>query len=95
MAIANGENDMDKNEVMKILEAAKDKNGEIPMRLVRQAFEKLSEPCENDPRADVYYLAEKIGIHRLYALVVELRGEPEPCKDAVSRQAAIDAEDSK
>ena len=33
------------------------------------------EPCD-DPRADVYYLTEKIGIHRLYALVVELRGEP-------------------
>ena len=46
------------------------------------------EPCD-DPRADVYYLAEKIGIHRLYALVVELRGEPEPCEDAVSRAAAI------
>ena len=42
------------------------------------------EPCD-DQRADVYYLAEKIGIHRLYALVVELRGEPEPCEDAVSR----------
>ena len=46
------------------------------------------EPCE-DPRADVYYLAEKIGIHRLYALVVELRGEPKPCEDAVSREDAI------
>ena len=33
--------------------------------------------CEDDPRADVYYLAEKIGIHRLYSLVVDLRGEPE------------------
>lgn len=47
MAIANGENDMDKNEVLKILETAKDKNGEVPMRLVRQAFEKLPEPCED------------------------------------------------
>ena len=45
-----------------------------------------TEPCD-DPRADVYNLAEKIGIHRLYALVVELRGEPEPCEDAVSREA--------
>ncbi len=45
MAIANGENDMDKNEVLKILETAKDENGEVPMRLVRQAFEKLPEPC--------------------------------------------------
>ena len=48
------------------------------------------EPCD-DPRADVYYLAEKIGIHRLYALVVELRGEPEPCEDAVSRKAVYEA----
>lgn len=47
MAIANGENDMDKNEVLKILEMAKDKNGEVPMRLVRQAFEKLPEPCSD------------------------------------------------
>ena len=47
------------------------------------------EPCD-DPRADVYYLAEEIGIHRLYALVVELRGEPEPCEDAVSREAVLD-----
>ena len=48
------------------------------------------EPCD-DPRADVYYLAEKIGIHRLYALVVELRGEPKPCEDAVSREAVYEA----
>lgn len=48
------------------------------------------EPCD-DPRADIYYLAEKIGIHRLYALVVELRGEPEPCEDTISRQQAITA----
>lgn len=47
MAIANGENDMNKNEILKILEKAKDKNGEVPMRLVRQAFEKLPEPCED------------------------------------------------
>ena len=43
------------------------------------------EPCD-DPRADVYYLAEKIGIHRLYALVVELRGEPEMCEDQAARR---------
>lgn len=51
----------------------------------------LSEPCEDDPRADVYYLAEKIGIHQLYALVVQLRGEPEPCEDAVSRAELLSA----
>ena len=45
----------------------------------------LSEAYEgDDPRADVYYLAEEIGIHQLYSLVVALRGEPEPCKDAVN-----------
>ena len=48
------------------------------------------EPCEDDPRADVYYLAEKIGIHQLYALVVQLRGEPEQCEDAVSRKDVLD-----
>ena len=47
------------------------------------------EENECDPRADVYYLAEKIGIHQLYALVVALRGEPEPCEDCVSREAVI------
>lgn len=33
--------------------------------------------AEYDPRQAIYYLAEKIGIHRLYALVVQLRGEPD------------------
>ena len=32
---------MDKKEILKILESAKDKNGDIPMKLVRQAFDKL------------------------------------------------------
>lgn len=36
---------MNKEDILKILEGAKDKNGDVPMRLVRQAFEKLSEPC--------------------------------------------------
>lgn len=31
---------------------------------------------EYDPTEEVYNLAEKIGIHNLYARVVELRGEP-------------------
>ena len=48
------------------------------------------QPCEDDPRADVYYLAEKIGINRLYTLVVALRGEPESCEDTISRQAVLD-----
>ena len=31
---------------------------------------------EYDPTEEIYNLAEKIGIHNLYARVVELRGEP-------------------
>ena len=38
---------MTKNEILKILENAKDKNGDVPMRLVRQAFEKLPIECED------------------------------------------------
>ena len=36
---------MNKEDILKILEGAKDKNGDVPMRLVRQAFEKLPESC--------------------------------------------------
>ena len=36
---------MNKEDILKILEGAKDKNGDIPMRLVRKAFEKLPEQC--------------------------------------------------
>jgi hypothetical protein len=38
---------MSKEEILKILEDAKDKNSDVPMRLVRQALEKLPEPCED------------------------------------------------
>ena len=31
------------DEILAILESAKDKNGDVPMRLIRQAFDKLSE----------------------------------------------------
>ena len=34
------------------------------------------EPSDIDAREAVYNLAEKIGIHQLFALTVELRGEP-------------------
>ena len=34
------------------------------------------EPTDIDAREAVYNLAEKIGIHQLFALTVELRGEP-------------------
>lgn len=42
-------NRMDKDKILSILETAKDKNGEVPMKLVRQAFDKLQEPiqCKN------------------------------------------------
>ena len=36
---------MNKEDILKILEGAKDKSGDVPMCLVRQAFEKLPEPC--------------------------------------------------
>lgn len=38
---------MDKKRILEILEGAKDDNGEIPMSLVRKAFEKIEEPCED------------------------------------------------
>ena len=38
---------MNKKEILKILEKAVDKNGDIPMRLVRQAFDKLPEECDD------------------------------------------------
>lgn len=61
------------------LDTEKDYNRMI--HLVRDTAPSVQqEPCD-DPRADVYYLAEKIGIHRLYELVVELRGEPELIPD--------------
>lgn len=36
---------MNKEDILKILEGAKDKNGDVPMRLVRLAFKKLPESC--------------------------------------------------
>lgn len=36
---------MNKEDILKILEGAEDKNGDVPMRLVRLAFKKLPEPC--------------------------------------------------
>lgn len=66
-----------------------DYSGVIAIEEAIQILSAQLEPHEDDPRADVYYLAEKIGIHQLYALVVELRGEPEPCVDAVNRELAM------
>ena len=36
---------MNKDKILEIFEGAKDENGEISMRLVRQAFEKLPKEC--------------------------------------------------
>lgn len=63
---------MDKNEVLKILEMAKDKNGEVPMRLVRQAFEKLPESCE-----DAISRQDAIDILDAYQVMIE-NGEENP-----------------
>lgn len=38
---------MEKSSLLDILESAKDENADIPMSLVRLAFEKLPEPCED------------------------------------------------
>jgi len=38
---------MNKKEILDILDNAKDERGAVPMRLVRTAFDKLSEPCED------------------------------------------------
>lgn len=38
---------MHKEKILEILENAKDGNGAVPMRLVRTAFDKLPEPCED------------------------------------------------
>lgn len=43
---------MNKKEILKILEKAVDKNGDIPMRLVRQAFDKLPEECDDTVSRD-------------------------------------------
>ena len=37
---------MDKKEILDILDNAKDERGAVPMRLVRQAFDKLVQPEE-------------------------------------------------
>ena len=38
---------MDKKEILDILDNAKDERGAVPMRLVRQAFDKLVQPEEH------------------------------------------------
>ena len=42
-----------------------------------------------DPVDLVRDLAERIGIHQLYAITVNLRGEPEPCEDCISRESVL------
>lgn len=75
---------MDKNEVLKILETAKDKNGEVPMRLVRQAFEKLPEPCEDMiSRQEAIDELESYGEFIAINIIKELpTAQPEPSQIA-------------
>lgn len=74
----------------RLREYASTRKGELAELITEAADALEKQTCDDDPRADVYYLAEKIGIHRLYALVVELRGEPESCDDSVSRADVIE-----
>ena len=60
---------MDKKEILDILDNAKDERGAVPMRLVRQAFDKL--PTIQPEKAQL--------------------SQEGATKDAISRQAAIDA----
>lgn len=54
-----------------------DKDANRFIHLVRDiAPSAQPEPTDIDAREAVYNLAEKIGIHQLFALTVELRGEP-------------------
>lgn len=85
MAIANGGNDMDKNEVLKILETAKDENGEVPMRLVRQAFEKLPEHCEDT-------ISRRAAIDAVSRGCYELRGVFAECEKNLNELPSVQPE---
>lgn len=54
---------MDKKRILEILEGAKDDNGEIPMSLVRKAFEKIEEPCANTVRLQENELYQELTLH--------------------------------
>ena len=48
----------------------------IPAYHIKELPTVQPEPTDIDAKEAVYNLAEKIGIHQLFALTVELRGEP-------------------
>lgn len=93
---------MNKEDILKILEGAKDKNGDVPMRLVRQAFEKLPIECENmvskqELLNEYYRLRENwnnadnavdkcISVLKNWPSVTP---KPELCEDAVSRKEVL------
>ena len=96
---------MNKEDILKILEGAKDKNGDVPMRLVRQAFKKLPEPCTDTISrhaaieainhicpVDTEYdctLLDRVDVR--YVLSDLSSARPELCEDAVSRKAVYEA----
>ena len=92
---------MNKDKILAILETAVDKNGNIPMRIVRQAFEKLPESCEDAvSRVDVEIEIANIlrGVFVEYQDIAKktasklppVTQRPELCEDAVSRKSILD-----
>ena len=91
---------MDKKRILEILEGAKDDNGEIPMSLVRKAFEKIEEPCEDAvSRQAVINIINKpviINAKEQIEALPSVQPKLQPtcnnlATDTISRQAAIDA----
>ncbi|MGJ1079019.1 hypothetical protein ACR77U_13340 [Enterococcus faecium] len=52
---------MDKKEILDILDNAKDERGAVPMRLVRQAFDKLVQPEERTKKRTETHACDLIG----------------------------------
>ena len=94
---------MDKEKILFILESAKDENGDVPMSLVRLAFEKLPEPCEDTVSRSEVIKALQNDLLWTGSIVEAVKEDsidlikklpsvtpklPE-CEDAVSRQAVL------
>ena len=68
---------MDKKRILEILEGAKDDKGEIPMSLVRKAFEKIEEPCTDAvSRQEAIRIAEQGQIQGFEWQIKKLLGMP-------------------
>ena len=87
---------MNKDKILANLETAVDKNGNIPMRLVRQAFEKLPELCEDAvSRRDAIDAIGEVHPLDYNAQTIKSRIEnlppvqPKTCEDTVSKREAI------